>query len=259
MDTTAFTLFGIDIKWYAIIVTTAMMLGTLYTLRQGKKEGFKEDDILDISIMAIPTGIIFARLYYVIFNWEYYNGDIMKILNTRGGGLAVHGGIVGGLLAVYFVTKKHNMNFWKLGDILGTAMPLAQAIGRWGNYVNQEAHGGPTDLPWGIMVDGVKVHPTFLYESLWNLMVFGILIRLRKDKKFDGQLMGLYMILYSIGRFAVEGLRTDSLYIGALRTAQLVSVGMVVVGAMILYFSRNKGKSTAYKCIDKNIEEKNGR
>lgn len=253
MDPTAFTIFGIDIQWYAIIATSAMILGTLYTLRQGKKEGFKEDDILDIAIFVFPVGIICARLYYVIFNWSYYSKDLIEIFNIRGGGLAFHGGVIGGLLVAYFVVKKHKMNFWKLGDILATAMPMAQALGRWGNYVNQEAHGGPTNLPWAIMVDGVSVHPTFLYESLWNLVVFGILIRLRKDKKFDGQLMGWYLILYSIGRFAIEGLRTDSLYVGPFRTAQLISLIMIAAGVGIFYFMKNRGKKEAY--INSSVEE----
>ncbi|MGM9532792.1 prolipoprotein diacylglyceryl transferase [Intestinibacter sp.] len=150
MDRVAFTLFGIDIMWYGILIATGMVLAVLIALREAKRLGISEDDILNLAMIAIPCGLIGARAYYVIFNWSYYAGDISEILNFRGGGLAIHGGLIGGILAGFIYAKVKNINFFKLADCVVLGIPLAQAIGRWGNFLNQEAHGGPTDLPWGI-------------------------------------------------------------------------------------------------------------
>ena len=243
MDRVAFTLFGIDIMWYGILMATGMVLGVFIALREAKRLGIKEDDILNLAIIAIPCGLIGARLYYVIFNWSYYSGNISEILNFRGGGMAIHGGLLGGVLAGYIYTKVKKLNFFKMADCVVLGIPLAQAIGRWGNYLNKEAHGGPTDLPWGIMVDGVKVHPTFLYESIWNVIVFAILVFiLYKKKNQQGIVIGSYMVLYSLGRFFIEGLRTDSLMVFGLRTAQLVSLLGIVIGAIIIFMSIKNSK-----------------
>ena len=196
MDRVAFTLFGIDIMWYGILMATGMVLGVFIALREAKRLGIKEDDILNLAIIAIPCGLIGARLYYVIFNWSYYSGNISEILNFRGGGMAIHGGLLGGVLAGYIYTKVKKLNFFKMADCVVLGIPLAQAIGRWGNYLNKEAHGGPTDLPWGIMVDGIKVHPTFLYESIWDLGVFIFLMLFRKKQKYEGQILVYYITLY---------------------------------------------------------------
>lgn len=245
MNPTAFTVFGIDIKWYAIIITSAMMLGIYLTMKTGKKQGFIEDHLLDLALVALPCAIICARAYYVIFNLEIYD-SFMEMINIRLGGLAIHGGLIGGFIGGFIVAKRKNMNILKVMDIVAPYLILAQAIGRWGNFINKEAHGGPTDLPWGIMVDGIKVHPTFLYESLWNLIVFGLLLKFSKNKRFDGLICGLYMILYSLGRFFIEGLRTDSLMIGPFRTAQLTSLLLIVLGGTIIYIFRNRGVKSAY-------------
>lgn len=245
MNPTAFTVFGIDIKWYAIIITSAMMLGIYLTMKTGKKQGFVEDHLLDLALVALPCAIICARAYYVIFNLEMYDSFI-EMINIRQGGLAIHGGLIGGFIGGLIVARKKHMNVLKVMDIIAPYLILAQAIGRWGNFVNKEAHGGPTDLPWGIMVDGIKVHPTFLYESLWNLLVFGLLLKLSKNKKFDGFICGLYMVLYSIGRFFIEGLRTDSLMIGPFRTAQLTSLLLIALGGTIIYVNRKRGVNSAY-------------
>lgn len=245
MNPTAFTVFGIDIKWYAIIITSAMMLGIYLTMKTGKKQGFIEDHLLDLALVALPCAIICARAYYVIFNLEIYD-SFMEMINIRLGGLAIHGGLIGGFIGGFIVAKRKNMNILKVMDIVAPYLILSQSIGRWGNFINKEAHGGPTDLPWGIMVDGIKVHPTFLYESLWNLIVFGLLLKFSKNKKFDGLICGLYMILYSVGRFFIEGLRTDSLMIGPFRTAQLTSLLLIVLGGTIIYIFRNRGVKSAY-------------
>ena len=239
MDRVAFTIFGIDVMWYGILMATGMILGTLLALREAKRVGISEDDVLNLAIFAIPSGVIGARLYYVIFNWGYYSQNPSQILNFRGGGMAIHGALIGGILAGLIYTRIKNINFLKMADIALIGMPLAQAIGRWGNYINGEAHGGPTDLPWGIMVDGVKVHPTFLYESIWDFGIFIFLWIFRKNKKYEGQIAIYYIILYSLGRFFIEGLRTDSLMIGPLRMAQVISL-VGVIGGIIAHIYLSK-------------------
>ena len=234
MDRVAFTIFGIDVMWYGILMATGMILGTYLALKEAKRVGISEDDVLNLAIFAIPAGVLGARLYYVIFNWEFYSQNPSQILNFRGGGMAIHGALIGGILAGLIYTKIKNISFFKMADIALIGMPLAQAIGRWGNYINGEAHGGPTDLPWGIMVDGVKVHPTFLYESIWDFGIFVFLWMFRKKKKYEGQVAIYYIILYSLGRFFIEGLRTDSLMIGPLRMAQVISL-VGVVGGIIAH------------------------
>lgn len=245
MDRVAFTIFGIDVMWYGILMATGMVLGTLIAIKEAKRVGIKEDDILDLAIIAIPVGLICARLYYVVFNWEYYSNNPSQILNFRGGGMAIHGALIGGIIAGYIFSRYKKINFFKLADTVIIGMPLAQSIGRWGNFINQEAHGGPTNLPWGIMVDGVKVHPTFLYESVWDLGIFIFLWLFRKKKSYEGQVIVFYAILYSLGRFFIEGLRTDSLMIGPLRIAQVMSLLGVIGGIIVhIYLSKKNKKET---------------
>ncbi|MFT9493501.1 prolipoprotein diacylglyceryl transferase [Anaerosolibacter sp.] len=241
MDPVAFELFGLSIRWYGILISLGIVLATLLAIHRAKKENVSEERILDLVLVAVPIAIVGARLYYVIFNWSYYQGDFLRMINIREGGLAIHGGVIAGVAVGYFFCKRHKIEFWKMADIVAPSIILGQAIGRWGNFINREAHGGPTDLPWGIMVDGIKVHPTFLYESLWNFMVCGFLLWYDKRKKFQGELLFLYGILYSVARFFIEGLRTDSLMIGPFRTAQLVSLITIVVLGFILFVKR-KGK-----------------
>ena len=249
MDRVAFTIFGIDVMWYGILMATGMILGTYLALKEAERVGISEDDVLNLAIFAIPAGVLGARLYYVIFNWGYYSQNPSQILNFRGGGMAIHGALIGGILAGLIYTKIKKINFLKMADIALIGMPLAQAIGRWGNYINGEAHGGPTNLPWGIMVGGVKVHPTFLYESIWDFGIFIFLWMFRKKKKYEGQVAVYYIILYSLGRFFIEGLRTDSLMIGPLRMAQVISLVGVVGGiiAHIYLLKKNNNKKEESK------------
>ncbi|MBC6004028.1 MAG: prolipoprotein diacylglyceryl transferase [Paeniclostridium sordellii] len=242
MDRVAFTIFGIDVMWYGILMATGMILGTLIAIKEAKRVGIKEDYILDLAIIAIPAGLICARLYYVLFNWGYYSNNPSQILNFRGGGMAIHGALIGGVLAGYIFSRYKKLDFFKLADTVMLGMPLAQSIGRWGNFINQEAHGGPTNLPWGIMVNGVKVHPTFLYESIWDFGIFVFLWIFRKKKSYEGQVIVLYAILYSLGRFFIEGLRTDSLMIGPFRMAQVISLVGIIGGIVVHMYLSNKNK-----------------
>lgn len=240
MNPVAFEVFGIAVRWYGILISSGMLIGTLLAIQEAKRVGIDENKIIDLILFMIPAAIIGARLYYVIFNWSYYNGDILKIINIREGGLAIHGGVIAGALVGYFFSKYHKINFLKLADIIAPSLILGQAIGRWGNYINKEAYGTPTDLPWAITVDGVNVHPTFLYESIWNFIVFMFLMNYKKKKKNNGEVFFLYLILYSIGRFFVEGLRIDSLMLGPFRVAQLLSLVLIGIFTYLLIKYRKK-------------------
>lgn len=243
MDRVAFTIFGIDVMWYGVLIATGMLIGIALAVREAKRVGIYEDDVLNIAIIAIPVAIICARLYYVIFSWDYYSQNPGEIFNIRGGGLAIHGGLIGGILTGFIYAKVKKLDFFKTADAVMVGMPLAQAIGRWGNFINGEAHGGPTSLPWGIMVDGVKVHPTFLYESIWDFGIFlFIMFYMRKKKTYEGEVIVSYITLYSIGRFFIEGLRTDSLMFGPIRMAQFISLVGVVGGLVLHFYLKNRAK-----------------
>ncbi len=235
----AFSIFNIDIMWYGILIGSGVLIGTLLALREARRIGFRDEDLMDLLIIAIPSAIIGARLYYVIFQFDYYKNNFLEIFNIRGGGLAIHGGIIAAVLVGAIFCKIRKVNFWQIADITAPSIILGQAIGRWGNFINQEAYGTVTDLPWGIIINGQKVHPTFLYESLWNIVVFIFLLWYRrKARKKDGEVFLLYAILYSIGRFFVEGLRTDSLMFGDFRVAQLISI--IIVVTMTGVFIKNR-------------------
>lgn len=242
MDPVAFKLFGIEVMWYGVLISIGVIGGTILALREAKRIGIKEDDLIDLLLYAIPLALVGARLYYVIFSWEDYRNDLKEVLNFRGGGLAIHGAIISAIIVALIFTRKRKLDFWKIADACAPSLILGQAIGRWGNYLNQEAYGRPTDLPWGIMIDGVKVHPTFLYESVWNFVVFLFLLWYRRNRsKVSGEVFLLYLMLYSVIRFFVEGLRTDSLMLGPIRVAQLISViGVVITLYYLIKIRKNK-------------------
>lgn len=230
----AFTIFNIDVMWYGILITSGMILAVFICYKRAPKHNLSEDRFLNMVIISVPLGIVGARLYYVLFNWSSYSGDFLKIINTREGGLAIHGGLIFG-----FVTAAILCHIWKvrplnLLDLIVPGVALAQSIGRWGNYFNSEAHGGPTDLPWAVTVAGQTYHPTFLYESIWCFILFWLLLYVDNHRKFEGQVLLLYGILYSLERFLVEGLRTDSLMIGPFKQAQVLSL-IVIIICLIAY------------------------
>lgn len=240
----AFSVFGLEIRWYGLLIALAVLIGTVLALKEAKRKGVKEETLIDMLLFAVPAAIIGARAYYVIFTWDYYSKNPSQILNIRGGGLAIHGVIIAGALVAIIFAKVRKESFWNLADIVAPSLILGQAIGRWGNFANQEAHGGPTDLPWGIIVDGVKVHPTFLYESIWNLIVFAFLLWYRRKKAtVEGEIFILYLMLYSVGRFFIEGMRTDSLMLGPFRVAQLISLTIITAGGAYLFWKKKKIKA----------------
>lgn len=247
-DPIAFTIFGIEVRWYGVLIAAALLLGMLIAVKRAPKFNIKGDDILDFFIFLIPSVIIGARLYYVIFEWDYFSKHLSEIVMTWHGGLAIHGGIIAGVIVGLILCRVKKIRFFTLADTVIPALPIGQAIGRWGNYFNQEAHGTLTDLPWAITVNDptmgmIRVHPTFLYESIWNLLVFGFILFYEKHfKETDGELLFLYFALYSIGRFFIEGLRTDSLMFLNIRVAQLISLVLMAIGFGGLIYLRKKYK-----------------
>ena len=233
-DRVAFTVFGIDIMWYGLLIGIGMVVAVVLSYRRAPKHGLNSERVLDVVLWSIPAGVIGARLYYVLFQWDYYKDHLKSILNIREGGLAIHGGILVGVgLGAILLWKVWKEDVLAYVDLCIPAIALAQAIGRWGNYFNQEAYGRETTLPWAMMVNGKFVHPTFLYESIWCLLLGCFLIWLADSgrQKFKGQILYLYLMLYSVERFFVEGLRTDSLMIGPLRQAQVISLVLFAAGA----------------------------
>ena len=258
-----FTLPGWDIditiKFYGVIIAFGFTLAVLFGGRMAYTWKMSIDKMLDVLIYGTFGGIIGARLYYVAFQWDSYKDDLLSVFKIWEGGLAIYGGIIGAFIAAYFVCKKIDLNFYKLLDLAGMSLLIGQGIGRWGNFTNQEAFGINTDLPWGMtsekisdyisshyssltangisMDSSLPVHPTFLYESIWCLFGFVVLyIVCKKFRKFDGQLILGYGIIYGLERAVVEGLRTDSLYIGdtGLRVSQVLSLAIVVACATLM-------------------------
>ena len=256
-----FTIFGHEftIRWYGAIIAFGFLLAVLFGGRMAYKWKMSIDKMLDVLIYGTIFGIIGARLYYCIFKWDMYKDNPIEIVQIWNGGLAIYGGIIGGIAAAFIVCKVRKMNFWNLMDLVGMSLLIGQGIGRWGNFANQEAFGTNTDLPWGmwsskiasaisrdmeeITANGIKidpnhaVHPTFLYESIWCLLGFFVLyIITRKARKFSGQIFLCYGVWYGMERAIVEGFRTDSLYITGttIRVSQLLSAVLAAVCLAIL-------------------------
>ncbi len=246
LEKVAFSIFNIDVYWYAILIVLGMVTALLLCKRDSGKYGIKFETILDLSLYVIPISIISARLYYIIFNLEPYMAEPLKIFDFRSGGLAIYGGIIGAIVTILVFCKKRNINFLDVLDYLAPFLPLAQSIGRLGNFINVEAYGYETNLPWrmGIIENGIykEVHPTFLYESISTLMIFIILYKIRKKRKFKGEIALLYLIMYSFVRFFVEGVRIDSLMFFNVRISQALSLSIFVVSCLILYKKYKKNK-----------------
>ena len=245
----AFTVFGKDIYWYGIIIAAGFLLAVFYMLSRAKDFGVTQDDVLDMILWAAPIGVVCARLYYCIFYWELYADDPISILYIWEGGLAIYGGIIGGAITLLVVAKHKKIPATVLLDVAGMGVIIGQLVGRWGNFMNREAHGAVTDSFFKMgLVDAsgavTYYHPTFLYESVWNLVGFLALHFLTKKRKFDGQIFLSYLTWYGLGRVWIEGLRTDSLYLFStgIRVSQLVAALCVVIGGGALAFMLIKRK-----------------
>lgn len=249
----AFNLFGIPVHWYGIIIAVAMVLAIELISREFKRKDFGDDIGYDAALWVIPIGFIGARIYYVLFEWEYYSQHLGEIIQIWNGGIAIYGGVIAGTLAMLLYAKRKKFPFFLLTDVATPYLLMAQGIGRWGNFVNQEAHGGPVSqdflsntlhLPQFIVdnmqIDGTYYHPTFLYESLWNFLgvVLLLLVRHKKQDLKLGETTFLYLIWYAFGRFFIEGLRTDSLYWGPIRVSQALSMVLFVAGIALIIWRR---------------------
>lgn len=253
MNPIAFSPFGLDIRWYGILIASGMLLGLILANFTCRLRNVNYDSLLDVVLISLPVGVIGARLYYVAFQFGDYKNNLIEVFNIRQGGLAIHGGIIFAFLTAFIYTKRKKINLLSLADVAAPSIILAQALGRWGNFFNQEAHGGqvsydfikhfPYFIQKGMHIDGVYYHPTFLYESIWNLTVCIVLLIILKNSKKLGLVFFSYLGLYSTGRFFIEGLRTDSLMFGPFRIAQLVSLTGIIAYIAFLVITRKQQKS----------------
>lgn len=237
----------IKIYWYSFFIFLALLIGGTLALKEAKKWFIPEDVMINMFFYLIPISLIGARLYYVLFNWSYYSQNLIEIFQIWQGGLAIHGGIIFGFIFIVLYTSHYNISFFRITDIMSVSLILGQAIGRWGNFFNQEAHGPATTaeflhkiIPFDFIVEGMNIggtyyHPTFLYESLWCIIGFIVLILVRKMRYIKlGQITGIYCVWYGVGRFFIESLRTDSLMLGTFKIAQLVSIAFIIIGILLI-------------------------
>lgn len=237
--------FGLKIHWYGIIIALGMVLAALVVYREIKKSGRNAEMLFDFLIITVPLSIIGARCYYVIFSWDSYKDNLAEIFAVWHGGLAIYGGIITGTLCALVFTRVKKLPFLWFADIASIGCILAQSVGRWGNFVNGEAYGSETSLPWRMVIDysDEAVHPAFLYESLWNFAGFLIsyfLIYRRKHP--DGASLAFYLIWYGTGRFFIEALRSDSLYIAGIKVSRIVAAVSVILGAALVIYIKARVK-----------------
>lgn len=268
----SFSIFGFPVAYYGLLIGIGIFAGIFMAVREAKVTGQNVEDYYDFALYAVIFSIIGARIYYVIFEWDSYKNDLLQIFNLRAGGMAIYGGIIAAVITLIVFAKKKKLSIGLMLDTGGLGLILGQIIGRWGNFVNREAFGGYTDgifamqlkrsevYPWYIteeianhvlLIDGVEyiqVHPTFLYESLWNLGVLIFLLVFRRKKKFTGEVFLWYLIGYGVGRFWIEGLRTDQLLIGNLPVSQMLSAFLVIgaLGYLIWRRLELNGKKNKY-------------
>ena len=275
----SFTVFGIEIAYYGVIIALGMLAGALVAYREAKKTGQKVDDYIDFTLYTLIAAIIGARIYYVIFEWDYYSAHPLEIFNLRAGGLAIYGGVLASALTLFIFTKVKKLKFWLMADTAVQGLIIGQIIGRWGNFFNREAFGGYTDslfamqLPVSeakgitqeliehlVTIDGVsyvQVHPTFLYEGTWNLLLFIGICLYKRHKKFDGEIFAIYLMGYGVGRFIIEGLRTDQLVIkalGGIAASQVLSIILIVLAVAFVIYNRVQLKKRTPVTKDGNVQ-----
>ncbi|MCI2106250.1 MAG: prolipoprotein diacylglyceryl transferase [Intestinimonas sp.] len=250
MDRVAFTVLGHPVYWYGIIIAAGFLLAVIFCYRLAPRFGIRPDDLIDLLFFAVPLAIIGARLYYVIFYLDLYRKtdgslDFAEMVRIWDGGLAIYGGIIAGVLTLLVFCKVRKIKFLAFADLGVYGLLIGQCIGRWGNFMNVEAYGGQTTLPWRMGIDAyvngiwthMEVHPTFLYESLWNLLGLFVLIWMEKRwRRFDGQIFLSYLVWYGLGRSIIEGMRTDSLYFfgTSIRVSQMLGIGSALIAGVIL-------------------------
>ncbi|HBK0115795.1 TPA: prolipoprotein diacylglyceryl transferase [Listeria monocytogenes] len=252
LDPVAIQIGSISVKWYGVIIASAVVIALLLALSEANKRKMDKEIIVDLLIWAIPISIISARIYYVIFEWDFYKNNLGEIVKIWHGGIAIYGALIGAVLTAIIFSRIKKISFWQLADVVAPSLIIAQAIGRWGNFMNQEAHGAETTrsfleslhLPDFIInqmyIDGAYYQPTFLHESLWNVLGFIVLLIIRRTKIRRGELFLGYVIWYSFGRFFIEGMRTDSLMWGDFRVSQVLSLLLIVLSIGIIIYRRMK-------------------
>mgnify|MGYP004612188141 CR=1 FL=1 len=268
---------GFDIAYYGITIAIAMIVGISIALHEAKRTGQNQDTYLDLLMLTMLTSVLGARIYYVIFEWDYYSAHPLEIFNLRAGGLAIYGGVLASVLTLFIFTKVKKLKFWLMADTAVQGLIIGQIIGRWGNFFNREAFGGYTDslfamqLPVAeakgitqeliehlVTVDGVsyvQVHPTFLYEGTWNLLLFIGICLYKRHKKFDGEIFAIYLMGYGVGRFIIEGLRTDQLVIkalGGIAASQVLSIMLIILAAAFVIYNRVQLKKRTPVTDEKN-------
>lgn len=275
---TAFTIFGFEIKWYGILIMLGLLFAVVYCFKRMRSFGIDDDRATNVVFAGFIGAVICARLYYVIMSWDQFKDDLPSIFMVREGGLAIYGGIIGAVGVGFIAAKICKVRFLPLMDLVGMGFLIGQAFGRWGNFFNHECYGSNTTLPWGmtspriqselateasqileltgVTVDPTQpVHPCFLYESLWCIIGFVLLHIYSKHRKFDGELFLLYIGWYGLGRMIIEGLRTDSLMIGHLRVSQLVAGLCVIISIAAIIYMRNKIRVDGEYVFYKDTEE----
>lgn len=255
MNPIMFSIAGIDIRWYSVLILVGALVGISILLKEAKRFDISTDFIINLSFYTLVFGIIGARLYYVLFNFEMYKDDLLSIIKIWNGGLAIHGGLIAGFITILVYCKRYNVRFLKIMDMAAPSVIIAQAIGRWGNFFNSEAHGAVTTLSNlkdmlipefvidGMNIGGFYYHPTFYYESIWCVLGFIVFLILRRRKYLKvGVITAGYFMWYSIGRFFIESQRTDSLMLGGFKVAQLISVLLFLIGLGMIMIASRKGK-----------------
>lgn len=250
MDPIALRLGPLEIRWYAICIVLGLILAVRLSMKEAPRRRILADDVLDFILWAFPLALVGARIYYVIFSWEYYRQHLGEIFAIWNGGIAIYGGLIAGFLVLFFFTRYRFIDTWDFLDITAPSVMLAQAIGRWGNFFNQEAYGKavrslsylPDWIAQQMYIDGQYRTPTFLYESLWNLLGFAIIATLRRKDQLlkRGELFLFYLVWYGIGRFTIEGMRTDSLMLAGLRVSQWLSAFLVFIGFTLFLLRRKR-------------------
>lgn len=266
LSRTAFTVYGIAVYWYGIIIALGFSAAAVFALYNRKKFGIKENDLIDALLFAVPLSIVGARLYYVLFNMKQFS-SFLDVVSIRDGGLAIYGAVIAAVITVVVFCRIRKVRLGDLLDLGAYGFLIGQAIGRWGNFVNVEAYGSETSLPWRMEIfDSVQdawvtVHPTFLYESLWNVLGFILLYTYLKHRKFRGEIFVMYLGWYGLGRAFIEGLRTDSLYLfdTSIRISQLVGVLSVIVALALLYYFRYKREPEDMTPTPLDEEDKKGK
>lgn len=263
----AFQIGPFAIRWYAICILSGLILAVYLARKEAPRKKIKPDDIIDFILIAFPLAIVGARLYYVAFEWSYYSKQpFIEIFITWHGGLAIYGGLITGALVLYFFSRSKFINTLDFLDIAAPGVMIAQSIGRWGNFINQEAYGAvvksldylPEFIRDQMYIDGAYRQPTFLYESTWNLLGFILILFLRRKPNFlkQGDITAFYLIWYGCGRMIIEGMRTDSLYFMGLRVSQWLSALLIILGVALVVYQHRK-KDTPYYYTSLEMEKKN--